>query len=486
MRLPRSYLFILFRFGAEFAARASTFITFPLLTTYLGTEGYGVQTQITTINNILVPVATLGLGFSVVRVVAGNTDAAYTSARFASTLLLSVGVSLALAAAVILAAPLLNALFVKVAWATTVIRWSALLIVVAAVERLLTDYYRARLRIMAYSVFQVAQTAAYVGGVVLVFSAGGGLLEVVQAMLLVKGATILLMALYFWRAGEIRLRTRLMPRAELAAMVQFGIPIVVMGISTWMLSLGDRTVIGYFMSASEVGVYGAAYTLAGLIGVLAMPFWGPLYPLMATYKNNGDVGGLAAVCRRYTSAYLLVGIPALFGLTILSSDLLRILGTAAFAVHPLLFGLIIVGLFSDQFAATTHYLVYLHNEPKFLRNITVLAGALNIGLNVALVPALGIWGAALTTCVTYVLLDVLLFRRVAAYGYHLTNLYDLRATGKYLLSAAAMSVIVGVAHSQGADDLPHLLALVALGAACYGIVLFTVNGFSIRRVLAHA
>lgn len=480
----KNHLYIVFRFLAEIAARVGSFITFPLMAKYLGTEGYGVQTQINAITGILIPIATIGLGFSVVRVVAGKNDISYISARFFSTFLTVMGFSSILTLLVIIAAPWLNNLFVKVEWATPVIRWAALLVVFTSLELMLNDYYRARLRILAYSVFQVFHTIATVCGIVLVFRLGGNLLEIVQLFLVVKAVLILVMTGYLKAVGEIQFRTQLMPRTELMEMIRFGVPIVVMGISMWVMSLGDRIVIGYYMDVDTVGIYGASYKLAGILAALASPFWGPLYPIMATHKNNNNHTALAAASRKYTNAYLLIGIPALFGLTVLSPQFIQIFGSAEFVIHPLVFGCIALGLFSDQFSASAHYLVYLENQPKFLRNITILAGLLNIGMNIVLVPLWGILGAALATLASYFILNLFLFRKIISYGYRINDIYDIAAILRLLISAGVMSVVVYVIKDKNVIDMTRLLGTVILGGVCYGTVLLAINGFSLAKIVA--
>jgi len=479
----RGRLFIFFRFFAEFTAKASSLITFPLLSRYLGPEGYGVNTQTTLFVSFLVPVATLGLGYGVVRMVAGKQSREYISARFFSTLLLVLASSSLLCVLIVLLAPILNTLFIKVDWATPIIRWAAPLIILNAVENTLRDYYRARLRIIAYSVMQVIQTVAYVAAVALVLTSGGGLLQLVWAWLGIKALYDLGALLYFLAIGEIHFQKELMPRSEIAELLRFGFPIVVTGLSAWVIAVGDRGVIGYFLNASQVGVYNAGYTLAGIIGALASPFWNPLYPLMATYKNNQDRAGLGRVCRKYTNAFSLIGIPGLVGLIVLSQPLLVQFGTADFALSYPTFTFIALGLFCDQFAANAQYLVYLHNEPVFLRNVTILSGLTNIALNLVLVPTLGITGAALSTLFSYVLLDGLLYRQVIRYGYHIGELYDFHTIGRFCVGALVMGVVIYWINLHIQYNVTVLFAVAGAGVAAYCLALLALYRFNPKNLL---
>jgi O-antigen/teichoic acid export membrane protein len=468
-------IFIAVRFLAEFTARAGGFVTFPLLARSIGSEGYGVQAQLGTINGILIPIAALGLGFTVVRVVAGRQSVVFISTRFLSSLLMVTVVSIGLAISVALLAQWLNDFFIKVSWATPVVRWSSLMIILTAWELTINDYYRARLRIVSYSLMQIFQTMVNIGGLVLVLLSGGGLLQVVWMWLAVKILFIWVAFGYFVAIGEIRLNVPLMSFREITDLLRFGWPIVVMGISACVMSIGDRAVIGYYLTSKQVGVYNAAYSLAGIFAAMGAPFWGPLYPLMAAHKNNNDLHALALSCRRYTNGYCFFSIPTLVGLTVLASPLLQLLGTEEFAIHPIMFGLIAMGLFSDQFSANVHYLVYLHNEPVFLRNIMVLSGVVNLVLNILTIPFWGIFGAALSTLVSYVFLDFLLFRRAVSYGYRINELYDFHSLKKYGFSAFVMALIIYFLMGYAQQSLILLIGLVGLGIVIYAFILLAMN-----------
>lgn len=480
--LQKDRLFIVIRFLAEFTSRAGSFVAFPLLVHFVGSEGYGVQAQLVTINGMLIPIAALGLGFTVVRVLAGRQTVAFISTRFFSSMLMVTVVSFVLAALVALAAPWLNDLFIKVEWATQVVRWSAWMIVLTAWELTLTDYYRARLRIVSYSLLQSFQAMANVLGLVLVLQSGGGLLQVIWAWLAVKLVFIFFSFGYFVATREIQLKASLMTFREIIELIRFSWPIVVMGISACVMSLGDRAIIGYYMTSKQVGIYNAAYSLAGIFTAIGAPFWGPLYPLMATYKNNNDWAALTLSCQKYTNGYCFISIPTLVGLTVLASPLLQTLGSGEFVIHPLIFGVIALGLFSDQFSANVYYLVYLHNEPVFMRNIMVLSGVINIILNIITIPFWGIFGAALSTLISYGLLDLLLFRRVISYGYRITELYDFHTLSKYIFSASVMAGIVYFLVRYVHHNFIMLLSVVGIGAACYGGILFTIKGYRIRSL----
>jgi O-antigen/teichoic acid export membrane protein len=451
---------------------------------YLGTEGYGVNAQANTIVTFLVPIATLGLGFGVVRLISGSQSVQSVSSRFYSTLVLVSFVSLFLSFLVYISAPILNQFFIKVDWAPTIIRWSSLLIFLTAIEQTIKDYYRARLRIIAYSVFQIFQTVAYVAGVTMVLLNGGGLLQVIWLWLAIKLIFNLVTMTYFHLAGEIELKPSFMSKVELIDLLRFGFPIVIAGLGTWITNVGDRWVIGYFMTINDVAIYNAAYTLAGIIIAIASPFWNPLYPLMSGYFNDGNMPALFQATRKYTNGFSLITIPAVVGLTLFANPLLVFWGTQDFSIQPVTFGLIILGLFIDQFSASMYYQIYLHNDTHFIRNAVLISGGVNIVLNLITVPFLGITGAAAATFLSFLLLDILLFRQAISYGIRIQDVYDFRTISKYFASSLVMSIAVLLIMPWVEPSLLMIVAPAAFGALVYGISLLAIYKFNIRRLLS--
>lgn len=462
------------------------FLVFPLLVRKIGAEGFGVMSQINALNGILVPVATIGLGFSTVRLVAGEVDRSLVSQRFFSATLLVAAIGGVLACLVVLCAPVVNEALIKASWATPALRLGAVLILLIALEYTVRDYYRARLRIFTFSLFEIAYSLANLAGVLLVLTRGGGLFQVIAAMAFLRLGYLAVLYSYFIASGEVRWTRNLMPRAELAEIIRFGMPVVVMSLGGWLVSAGDRMVIGYFFNAREVGIYSAAYTLASVQTALAAPFWMGMYPLMADALKSRERRNLVAVSHKYSNGFCMIGIPVLIGLSTLSVPLLRLIGSEEFVIPPLLFAAIAIGLFSDQLTANVHYLLYLHNEPHFLRNVVLFSGVLNLALNLVLVPMWGIAGAAIATLIAYVALDVLLFRRILTYGYRLGEIYDLKTLAKYGLSGVTILIVPLLIGGSGNFDWLTFGGSIGLSVLVYAGVLVILNGFSVRRAFGYA
>ena len=270
----------------------------------------------------------------------------------------------------------------------------------------------------------------------------------------------------------------------------FGFPVVLSELSKWVMHLGDRAVLGYFMDATTLGIYGAAYTLAAVLTSLGGPFWMPMYPLMSSHlkgeSENTDESrnAFCEVSAKYTTAFSFIAIPSLFGLCILSPDILKLLGTQQFVISTWTFTAIALSLFLHQFGSSTHYLVLLKNEPKFLRNITIASVSLNLALNILLVPHYGMAAAAVTTLLSYLFLEVCYLFKIYGYGFRIGELYRGRALLKYMFSASVMGLVVNQACQYFPEVTYGSLAYqTTLGCLAYFFVVLALSKFSINSVL---
>ena len=263
--------------------------------------------------------------------------------------------------------------------------------------------------------------------------------------------------------------------------------------NSWILSLGDRTVLGYYWDAKTLGVYGATYGLASLLIAIAAPFWSSLYPNLARCHGGSgpaspDRDAIDRVFRSFTGAFLIVGVPATVGLVFVSPQILVLLGHAEFVVSRWVFVLIAGGLFFDQAASCLHYLLYLHSDVNFIKNASLGAGILNLGANILLVPSFGIPGAAFSTLVSYLALSVAVVVRVRGHGYRLRALYDLGSIGRFVLAAvlmlAALVLVESAVRPIPAEGVVPLVRAVVIGVVAYLTALCVLYRFDLRQLLA--
>ena len=161
--------------------------------------------------------------------------------------------------------------------------------------------------------------------------------------------------------------------------------------------------------------------------------------------------------------FLLITIPAVFGLSILSKDLLLILSTPditnnGYLVTPFIsLGSLILGV-----TIIISQVLVLTKKTYISGTSWILTALINLLLNIIFVPRLGITAAAASTLLSYVF--SLIFMGYYSLKYMKIDV-DWLSIGKCTLAAIVMSVIICI--FQG-----NVILKVVIGVAVYSLVAY--------------
>ncbi|UCG55204.1 MAG: oligosaccharide flippase family protein, partial [Dehalococcoidia bacterium] len=248
---------------------------------------------------------------------------------FYSTVLLSM--ILALAAFLILGIP---AYFLLLHFFTTefqpLIPLVAALIPLTMVFMVSLSILRIKQETKRYVIFQIGSTyLALMIGVPLVIFLGlgvSGILLGQASILLVLGA-IMFKRLFITRSS---LRPSVVSLAGVKEFAIYGFPAASATIGTLLLSGADRYVIEYFRGTAEVGLYSMGYAISTIITMLVRAFMLTTTPtLMLTYESeNREI--TSRLLSQLTRIFLLIGLPAAIGISVLADPVVKLLTTAPY------------------------------------------------------------------------------------------------------------------------------------------------------------
>jgi len=182
----------------------------------------------------------------------------------------------------------------------------------------------------------------------------------------------------------------------------FGLPMVPQQLSGFILGLGDRVVIRHVLGSAAVGRYSVAYNLGNLgfiLLVLVNQAWMPRIYAVADREARSR---LLASSRDLMSLLL---IPVVCGLAAGAPLVLAVWVPKSFHPAELTSIVAIVAICTFPFGQFVANLRALMSEGKTGRAAvaTLIAAAVNIALNVVMVPFLGITGSAIATVLSYAL-----------------------------------------------------------------------------------
>jgi len=165
-------------------------------------------------------------------------------------------------------------------------------------------------------------------------------------------------------------------------------------------------ILGIYRSEEEVGYYSAAVKLATMTTFILNSINSMAAPKFSELFHTGRIDELFHVARKSSKLIFWTTLPILLALVSLGIPILSLLfGRAFVAAYPALV-LLATGEFVNSVSGSTGFFMNMTGQEKVLRNIVVGTCALNILLNFASVPSLGILGSALAAAVSTSLWNV--------------------------------------------------------------------------------
>lgn len=345
-------------------------------------------------------VAVTGVHYSVLRLAAHLSDRP-EDRRFMlwAAIALSTSLGLAWGAAVYLAAPLFEALFGSPASARA-ISLTGFGLALFPLNKVLISYINGLRHMRAFAVLQATRYLLVMAWVIGVAASTLPFEYAALAFIVAEGTTTLAAAIYLQVAGL--LAPRPVKKRWVLEHLSFGFRSLPSGMFLELNTRVDVIVIGIFLTDREVGIYSfAAMLVDGLYHVLAM-IRVNMNPILVAGRRTGswsESRRLLGMARRYLlpvafalSAAIVVGYLLLVNFVLHSSEL-------AEGIWPLVILLASLSLVSAYVPFDNLLMVSGYPGHQTLQNLAVVF--INIVLNVALVPVIGIVGAAIGTAASY-------------------------------------------------------------------------------------
>lgn len=189
-------------------------------------------------------------------------------------------------------------------------------------------------------------------------------------------------------------------RARCEEMLTFSLPLIPASISVIVAGYVDRIAIQNLMTMDDVGIYSAGFRVASIANILMAGIYFSLTPLI--YQNYRKEKTPGEIARIFT--YFLCGtLPIVMGMALFSKEILWIFTTpsyyGAWSIIPVL---AVASVCSKMYIFAPG--LDIEKKTTTIALINIAAAAINVVLNLLLIPHLGILGSALATLVSSVLL----------------------------------------------------------------------------------
>lgn len=318
---------------------------------------------------------------------------------------------------------------------------------------------RGELKVGRTANLQLARTVTWLGVSVVLQQLGYGLMALVFGV--VGGLVVVLV----W--GTVMRSTRfgtpsLAHARSLFEYSKYNLATIIGGKSyEWI----DVLVLGYFVSPAHVAAYEVAWRITKPILLPSRTVASVIFPQISEWDAEGARERIETTVTESIVPATFVAIPAVFGVLVLSREILVTVFGPEFGVAWLVLIVLMVDKAFDSLHVVIGRALLAIDRPRFAARSAVVSTVANVTLNVVLVFQFGLVGAAVATAVASVLNDYIHYRYLSRFVTFRLPVREL--SWSLLVSLVMCGVVALVTAVVDVQTVPVLLLVVLAGAAVY-------------------
>lgn len=215
----------------------------------------------------------------------------------------------------------------------------------------------------------------------------------------------------------------------------FGFQLFIASAIYYVNTYTDILLVGYFLTESDLGIYGIALTLSKSFIIISGTLSTISYPMISEYKAKGLNKSIEKLINKFIRHSIII-LSILGVLLVLFSNYIILLLlnpnflTAIIPLSILTMGMILFGSMSSVGMSFSSL-----GRPDISLKVNIVSVIINLILNVVLIPILGITGAAIGTSSAFTVLTVLCF-------YILDKMFNVKIDWLWYAEILAINIIL--------------------------------------------
>ena len=184
-------------------------------------------------------------------------------------------------------------------------------------------------------------------------------------------------------------------------------PLLFAGIVWRIFHWTDSFFIGFFQNAVDVGIYNAAVPIAMLLLISSQIFMQLFYPLINKEYSRGRKETVKELSKQVGKWIFAITLPAFILLIVFPEAFLNILFGEEYIVAVGALRLLAFGAFFMSLLGISNRLITMIGKSKIIFMDIIIVAAINVVLDIFLIPRYGINGAAFATAISFLLISVI-------------------------------------------------------------------------------
>ena len=377
--------------AAAVLARLTTIVLLPLYARVLEPSDIGTIDVLVLVTSLVNLTIALEIGQGLARYFPDAKDENERRSLASTAIWFTVGCYSAFAVIGLATAPIVGPALLGEGADLTVVRLAVVATWLGGIVLILQNQVRYELRSKAYAAVSVVFATVSGVTIALLILTGVGVAGVFAGQIAGSIVAVSLAAVLVRRRIVLRISVE-----KLRTLLSFSTPLVPASIAVFVLLSIDRLAVNSFLGLGEVGTFGVAYRVALVVNIAMLGFQLAITPLI--YHHYGEEETRDDLARAFRYFVAVAGL-TWCALSLFASEIVTIVATdryaAAVPVIPILVPAVVAAnlyVFAPGLA--------LAKRTRVTAAITFAGAVLNTLLNVALIPLLGIVGAATATLVS--------------------------------------------------------------------------------------
>lgn len=405
-------------FIGKFFTQFVSFLLLPLYTTYLNTSDYGIWDLLLTYITLLIPILSLQLDSAAFRFLIDATNESKQKNIISSSFLVT---CFNILVAVIIFT------VVNVFTGINYYIYILLLFVMCAISSFMLQIVRGLGSTLKYSVATtITGVTCIILNVILIVFCGLG----IKGLFIAQIVSNLFCILYLLFSMKIYtyISVNNLDKELIKNMLSYSLPLIPNGISWWVISVSDRTIISLFLTTAANGIYAISNKLSTIINSFLSIFNLAWSESASRYINSDDASCYYTdICNDTISLFSFLTMLLLSFFPIVFDYVINESYSEAYLYVPIL-------IISALFNAVVQVYSGIYTAKKMTKQIAItsfLAALINIVVNLSLIRNIGLYAAAISTLISY--LVIMIYRYIDIKKY-VDIKYDYKSILIYMIS----------------------------------------------------
>ena len=388
------------------------FVSRIILVRFTTQTEYGIYSLALVIISIFVMISTLGLSEGSTRYIAyfrGKNEEGKVKGVISSSIKIAIIASISLAVISFFVSDFISSSIFHTPALSTPLKIFSIAIPFTVLINVFISIFRGFDRVDARVYFQnILSPVLYLLFLIAVVLFSLSFLGVVYAYVMSIAVTCVVFVIYMVKKSPLSMkRKEMVDNSMTKELLIFSVPLLAVSMLMMVMSWTDTLMLGYFKTPDVVGLYNAALPLANLILVVLTSMNFIYVPIISQLYSKNLIEEMKRNFAVLTKWIFSLTLPLFFILFLFPDVVLDLLFGSRYIGATFALQILAIGFFCNASLGFPYSTLLVIGKSKFLMCVFLISAIINIVLNIALIPPMGIVGASIASALSLIVARIL-------------------------------------------------------------------------------